>query len=63
MLRCYFDSGDSAKARGLLERFPDDVSVPFSLGRALLECIALMLQEEDASAALLNQAIAKGMSV
>lgn len=60
LLRCYFDSGDAANARAVLERFPDDVSVPFCFGRVLLECIAVMLEEEDASQALVVQAIEKG---
>ena len=61
LLRCYFDSGDSANVRATLDQFSDDVSVPFSFGRVLLECIALMLEEEDASEELVAAAIEKGI--
>lgn len=46
-----------------MDRFGDDVSVPFSFGRVLLECIALMLEEEDASEKLVMAAIEKGIPV
>lgn len=53
------DEGDAAQARALLDRFHDDKSIPFAFSRALIEHIAILLDEPDSSESLLNSAIAE----
>lgn len=59
LLRCYLDLGEAALARDLLDRYPDDPYCCFAYSRVLIECIALMLEEEDASEEKVEAAITK----
>jgi hypothetical protein len=54
------DLGEAALARDLLDRYPDDPYCCFAYSSVLIECIALMLEEEDASEENVEAALKKG---
>ncbi len=60
LLRCYLDKGDALLARQLMDKFPADRSSCFSYSRALIEFIALSLEESDASEEVRDEAMRKG---
>jgi hypothetical protein len=49
LLRCYLDLGEAGHARALLDRFPSDAHCCMVYSRALVELVALQLEEADAS--------------
>jgi hypothetical protein len=61
LLRCYLDSAEAGKARALLDEYPEDPYCCFAYSRALIECIALLLEESDASVDLIDEALSKGV--
>ena len=61
-LRCYMDMGMAAEARALMEKYPHDTSACFAYTLALIEHIShALLQEEDASEEVANDALDKGV--
>lgn len=59
LLRCYLDMGEAGEARALLDRFADDTYCCMIYSRALIECISMMLEEEDASEEAIFAALQK----
>jgi hypothetical protein len=55
------DSAEAGKARALLDEYPEDPYCCFAYSRALIECIALLLEESDASVDLIDEALSKGI--
>ena len=60
LLRCYLDQAEAGEARALLDKYPDEPYCCFAYSRALIECIALLLEESDASVDLVDAALTKG---
>ena len=60
MLRCYLDQAEAGEARALLDQYPNEPYCCFAYSRALIECIALLLEETDASVDLIDAALTKG---
>ena len=60
LLRCYLDESDAGQARALLDQYPEDPYCCFAYSKALIECIALLLEESDASVDLVDAALTKG---
>ena len=58
LLRCYLDLGEAGHARALLDRFPADAHCCMVYSRALVELIALQLEEDDASEDAADAALA-----
>lgn len=63
LLRCYLDSAEAGEARALLDSYPEEPYCCFAYSRALIECIALLLDEGDASVDLIDAALAKGTTL
>ena len=60
LLRCYLDQAEAGEARALLDQYPNEPYCCFAYSRALIECIALLLEETDASVDLIDAALTKG---
>lgn len=61
LLRCYLDMAEAGEARAILDKYPEDPYCCFAYSRALIECIALLLEESDASVDLVDDALNKGI--